>query len=291
MRHAPFFSQPVPIELHFEAGWVARLRADQPALRLGDAEVERLRNEVWCYVATLYIDQHKTDTKAVQEQLEKFKRRAEKILEATSIAQSAAWTEKLSAALRPPLRPQTGTERARVIAVDRMAHKFFSVGRMRSGMPLASPRGDSAHQVLERQDWTDANLQRLCRFLDQATKEVARDNAETRRSVEPAIGKLILNGKPFEFVEDPARERGFDGRGKALAQFAKQMVLHYRCLGGDVRIHRHWEGEGSPAPTPFMNFLSALCDAVPETFRPKGTSLHSRAHAFVKTERHLPGAN
>ena len=42
--------------------------------------MERLRYEAWAYAASLHIDQWRMDTKAVQEQVDKFKRQAQKVL-------------------------------------------------------------------------------------------------------------------------------------------------------------------------------------------------------------------
>jgi hypothetical protein len=286
MRHAPFFTQPAPIEFNFEADWATKLRTSQPeTVRLDDEVIERLRYEIWCFAGELHINQQRVDTKAVAEQLDKICTRAKRVLEASSIIQGAMWIAKLSEALKPPQSPETDTERARLIAIDRIALKFFAVEQMRAGSPLTTPRIENAYQCLARQEWTDANLRRLCKFVDQAKDEVARDNEQTRQSVLPAVGKLIINRKPLQYSDDPARERGFDPKGVAIAAFVQRMVLVYRWMGGTTKIHRHWEGEGSPAPTPFMNFLSAISAAVPPEFRPKGTSLHSRAHAHIQIEK------
>jgi len=280
----PLLSQPQQITWTIDSEWRSRLRSAQPAdVRLTDETFDRLEYEAWAYSARVSIHEYYAEARAVEEQVQKIKRRAKRAL-----AGHGPWLAKLNDSLLPPSSPKTAGEKARLIAIDHLAVKFLTVERMRSGSPLTSTNlAQHAYECLDRQEWDKSNLERLCKYADQVAIEVVSDNETTRQSVQLAIGTLLIDGRPMEFRPDPLRNARIRPNGEALAAFARQLVLLYRWMGGEAKLHRLGTGEGAEPPTDFMTFLAAIKDAIPKEFRPKGDRLHSRARAFLDQEREI----
>ena len=193
--------------------------------------------------------------------------------------------QKLSDVLLPPT--SNNGDPVRRAAVDHIALKFLTLEDMKLNRPFSSANTrERAYDCLARQDWTPENLVRLCKQVDGLCVELRRSNDETRKFLAPAIGKPLIDGKPFKFEPDPFKESGIRLEDEARAEFARQLVLLYRWMGGDAKLHKYGTGDGAPTSEVFMKFLTAIAAAIPKEFRPKGNSLHRRAQSFLDEERH-----
>ena len=289
MNQRTFFRQfPEPIRVEILSSVVGCLRSTQPTSVRLDADVfQTLEDHISAHVNGLrIIDATIRDVKAVQDQLNKLDRQANCILQSGPPGKGAMWKRKLHASLTWPDDPKTEGEIARHIALDIIGLKFLVVEKMLAGQPLAA--FGSASDCLARQVWTDRNLAQLCRFVTQAKIEVAQTNSEAHEAVRPAIGRLMINGKPFSFEPDPIREKRKDPKGVALAEFAKHLTLVYRWMGGNAVIHKDGTGEFAKPPTAFMSFLTSIRDTLPRPYRPtRKDALHSRARVVLEVETNL----
>jgi hypothetical protein len=274
---------PDPIKLMITADIVEQLKSSQPEyVRLDDQVIGVLGDQLSAHINELrIIDATVCDVKAVTDQLDKIERQAENIISAHSLAKSAHWLSKLRVTLTPPNDPKTESEVARHIALDFVAVKFETVDKMRSSQALTN--SVSTARMLAGLIWTDENLLRLLKYVDQVKAEVSQTNDEVLDTIRIAVGRLLIDGKPLVFQPDPIRETRLSPKGEALAGFAKQMVLVYRWMGGKTKVHKDGTAIGAEPPTDFMMFLTAMTASIPDQFRPmRRDSLHSRARTYLQ---------
>lgn len=285
MRIRPLFWTPQPLSLIFPVAVAARLRHEQPMrVHLDDNVLNRLQYEVWAFAGALHVIRGTADQKAVIQELDIVARRAVKVLQAPSQTKTFTWTRKLCEALRAPV--SNNADPARRAAIDYVALKYLTLEYMKRNRPLSSvDLGPPAHECLARQEWTTENLTQLCQIVAQLRVELARDNEETREIVGPLIGKPLVSGNVFDYRPDPLKEKRARSEDLARAAFAGQLVLLYRWMNGDAKMHKFGTGDGAAPATDFMKFLTAIAAAIPLEYRPKGAGLHRCAQTFLDRER------
>lgn len=289
MSQRTFYREfPAPLRMHLSDDTIRLLKRHLPeGVRLEGEVISALNENLSAHINALrIINATVSDVQAVQEQLDKIVRQAQRVLGAPSISKGASWLHKLEATLTPPKNATGQSEVARHVAIDFLANKFLTTEQMRNSEPATTVK--SAHACLAMQIWNDENLRRLCRFAVQVSVEINQTNTEAKAAIEPLIGKLLIDGKPFSFKPDPLREKPNDPKGDALADYAEQMILVYRWMGGAAVLHKDGTQSHSLPPTAFMSFLTVMTEALPKEFRPRRKdALHSRARTYLTIEKNL----
>lgn len=283
MRIRPFFSLPERIEIRLSAEFIVLLRDGIPAKTPDYDQILRcLSGHLSAFVNDIRIQRNTADVKAVQAQLDLIRRRAAKILTEATPPRTA----KLRQAFGPQPVAKTEADIALRIALDHLAVKFVAMDARNAGRTCTGRLDPSLQSYFAGFEWTSAELKRLCTYIDLVRVEVARKNHEQTAALAPVIGKLLIDGAPFEFNGDPLWEDYVRPEDAALARFAEQLIEIYAWMGGDAQVRRGGYANDETAPTPFMHFLSTVRDAIPAEFRPTSKfALHNRARELLREDK------
>jgi hypothetical protein len=272
---------PEPFDIKLSQELIERLKITQPrSVRIDNEVITTLGKAATGLTNAICIaDKTKVAVKPVQEHLEKVSCHAKRLLGELSVAQRAKRSAKFLDAL---LKPRDAAER---IAVEQLRLTFLAMDQKHAGLPpqVSKPSGGTSY--LAEVNWDAYNLRRLLKYADQADEFFGLSNDELKKRFAPLIGQTLFNDKTFQFQPDPWRGKRVQPETLQLGIFAEHLIACYRWMGGKTSFHNEGTGSADRQPTPFMEFITVIRDAVPLDQRPHGDRLLNRAIDCLKAER------
>ncbi len=264
--------------------FLARLEREQKHVMRLDADVQAIiRAHIEAYCQQLDIFRSARPVPRIIEQLEKIERAANKILNAPSSAARARAVTRLNLVLKMPGAGAVGPNAARLVALEHIAVNWHALREKRLGAkPRSASIKDEALNLLKCPEWDNSRLRDLLCIVQKTGQELRLYNQRLQELIAPIEGSMYFDGKPFKFVPDPLRNKGFRPEDGERKKFAGRMIRLYAWAGGDPKAHKLGMGEGAPDATPFMLFLMAVSQELPTRYRPRGTALATRGQRVLE---------